>query len=82
VGCRSGQKLAAAEAALKQDLDMAAPRLRQRRDEQAKLTRTLAQLEPLDAPPKHPLNEATTHFFQDAFRDIVIPGDTPWTKAT
>ena len=64
----------------KQDLDVVAPRLRELREQHAKLSDVLAQLKPLDAPPKHLRDDATIARFQAVIRDIFISADTPVTK--
>lgn len=64
----------------KHDLDVVAPRLRELRDQHAKITDTIGQLKPLDAPPKHLLADATIARFQEVIRDIFISADTPLTK--
>ena len=62
------------------DLDVVAPRLRELREQREKLTTVLADLKPLDEPPKHLLTDATIAKFQDTLRDIFISADTPMTK--
>ncbi len=62
------------------DLDVVAPRLRELRTEREKLTVTLNELKPLDAPPEHLLTDATIAQFQETIRDIFVSADTPMTK--
>lgn len=63
-----------------QDMDVVAPRLRELREEQAKVSEMLTNLKPLDAPPKHLLDADTIAQFQALIRDIFVSADTPATK--
>ncbi len=67
-----GRRLESAFETGKQDFDVVAPRLRELREQHAQVSEVLAQLKPLDAPPKHLRDDATIARFQAVIRDIFI----------